>query len=86
MNLSFYTIERGSGKDSSGTREKEYKLIYFPCSLEIRSMFLTIKEAKSGADFNPRSGAYKKDHHCFYHRFHMFMKGILKCVVVMARG
>lgn len=45
-----------------------------------------IKEAKSGAAFNPRNGVYKKDHHYFSLRFHKFMKGILKCVVVMARG
>lgn len=53
--------------------------------LEIRSRFLTIKEARSGPAFNLRSGAYKKDPHYFYIKFHMFMKGIIKCVALMAR-
>lgn len=53
--------------------------------LEISRRFLTIKEAGSGAAFNLKSGAYKKDPRYFYIRFHMSMKGIIKCVVVMAR-
>lgn len=53
--------------------------------LDIRSMFQTIKEARYEAAFNLKSGPCKKHPHYFYITFHMFMKGIIKCGVVMGR-